>query len=85
MATSADPDQLASYKPTDLNIHCLQRQGIFGCWNGLLSYLKMWLQHIIMSIYNVLKSLTYFPKDDGDEEVEETDRLVLRAYCELYI
>ena len=29
MTNSADPDQLASSeKPTDLEIHCLQRQGI---------------------------------------------------------
>ena len=30
MTNSADPDQLASQKPTDLDIHCLQRQGISG-------------------------------------------------------
>ena len=29
MANSADPDQMASLqKPTDLDLHCLQRQGI---------------------------------------------------------
>ena len=29
MTNSADPDQLASLKkPTDLDLHCLQRQGI---------------------------------------------------------
>ena len=30
MANSADPDQLAYQKPTDLDLHCLQRQGISG-------------------------------------------------------
>ena len=31
MANSADPDQLAlKKKPTDLDLHCLQRQGISG-------------------------------------------------------
>ena len=30
MANSADPDQLASQKPTDLDLHCLQKQGISG-------------------------------------------------------
>ena len=30
MTNSADPDQLASKKPTDLDLHCLQRQGISG-------------------------------------------------------
>ena len=31
MANSADPDQLASSeKPTDLDLHCLQRQDISG-------------------------------------------------------
>ena len=30
MANSADPDQLASSEPTDLDLHCLQRQGISG-------------------------------------------------------
>ena len=29
MTNSADPDQLASEKPTDLDLHCLQRQGIY--------------------------------------------------------
>ena len=30
MANSADPDQLASLKPTDMDLHCLQMQGISG-------------------------------------------------------
>ena len=30
MANSVDPDQLAFQKPTDLDLHCLQRQGISG-------------------------------------------------------
>ena len=30
MANSADPDQVASQKPTDLDLHCLQMQGISG-------------------------------------------------------
>ena len=30
MANSADSDQLASQKPTDLDLHCLHRQGISG-------------------------------------------------------
>ena len=28
MTKSVDPDQLASQKPTDLDLHCLQRWGI---------------------------------------------------------
>ena len=30
MANSADPDQLASEKPTDLDLYCLQKQDISG-------------------------------------------------------
>ena len=30
MTNRADPDQLASLKPTDLDLHSLQRQGISG-------------------------------------------------------
>ena len=30
MTNSADPDQLASLKLTDLDLYCLQRQGISG-------------------------------------------------------
>ena len=30
MANSVDPDQLASLKPTDLDLHCLQRQNKYG-------------------------------------------------------
>ena len=30
MANSVDPDQLASQKPTDRDLHCLQRQGLPG-------------------------------------------------------
>ena len=47
MANSADPDHLASLKPTDLDLHCLQMQGISGfsrtrvkknvLWSTLLS------------------------------------------------
>ena len=28
MSNSAGPDQMASSDPTDLDLHCLQRQGI---------------------------------------------------------
>ena len=28
MTNSADPDQLVSQKPTDLDLHCLLRQGM---------------------------------------------------------
>ena len=30
MANSVDSDQLASLEPTDLDLHCLQKQGISG-------------------------------------------------------
>ena len=30
MANNADPDQLASSEAIDLDLHCLQRQGISG-------------------------------------------------------
>ena len=30
MANSADLDQLAFQRPTDMDLHCLQRQGISG-------------------------------------------------------
>ena len=30
MTNSADPDQLTSSEPTDLDLHCWQRQGISG-------------------------------------------------------
>ena len=30
MANSTNPDQLASKKPTNLDLHCLQMQGISG-------------------------------------------------------
>ena len=30
MTNSADPDQLASSEANDLDLHCLQRQGISG-------------------------------------------------------
>ena len=38
MANSAAPDQLASEKPTDLDLHCLQRQGIWGSAEQELKY-----------------------------------------------
>ena len=37
MANSADPDQLAS-KPTDLDLHCLERQGISGASRTRVKY-----------------------------------------------
>ena len=33
MANSADPDQLAFKKPTDLDLHYLHRQGVSGFSN----------------------------------------------------
>ena len=30
MTNSADPDLLASQKPNDLDLHCLQRRGLSG-------------------------------------------------------
>ena len=45
MANSADSDQLASSEATDLDLHCLQRQGISGFsrtrvkyWDILIPY-----------------------------------------------
>ena len=48
MTNSADQDQLASLKPTDLDLHCLQMQGIsgfsrtnlFACWVILHAFLS---------------------------------------------
>ena len=39
MANIADPDQLASQKPTDLDLHCLQMQVIPGSAGPGLKYL----------------------------------------------
>ena len=30
MTNSADPDQLTSSEPNDLDLHCLQKQGVSG-------------------------------------------------------
>ena len=47
MTNSADPDQLASLKkPTDLDLHCLQRQGISGFSMTRVKvspYLELWI------------------------------------------
>ena len=40
MTNSADPDQLAS-RPTDLDLHCSQRQGISGSAGKGLSNVRM--------------------------------------------
>ena len=46
MTNSADPDQLASslQKPTDLDLHCLQRQGTWLDYE--LHHEKMCIQDI---------------------------------------
>ena len=62
MTNSADPDQLAS-KPSVLDLHCFQRQGISGSagqglskdmkkWQNSLAY-HIWLLRVAsMQIYN---------------------------------
>ena len=44
MAYNADPDQLASKKPTDLDLHCLQKQGIswFNRTSVNILYVLLW-------------------------------------------
>ena len=42
MANSADPDQLASVKPTDLDLHCLLRQCISGFSRTMVKYEVTW-------------------------------------------
>ena len=50
MANSADPDQLASWKPTDLDLHCLQIQCISGFSRTRVN------EHLLLS----LSCLPYF-------------------------
>ena len=40
MTNSTDPDQLTSKKPTDLDLHCLKRQGYPGSVRQGLKYDK---------------------------------------------
>ena len=40
MTNSADPDHWLLKKPIDLDLHCLQRQGIFGFSKKELKYLE---------------------------------------------
>ena len=50
MANSADPDQ----KPTDLDLHCLQRQGISGTSRArvnILLRLAMWISQCVSSYH----------------------------------
>ena len=46
MTNSAEPDQLAS-EPTDLDLHCLQRQGISG-------FSRTWVKRMLFEsiVYN---------------------------------
>ena len=47
MANSADPDQLASKKPTDLDLHCLQRQGIYGFSRTRVKIQSLFLSRVL--------------------------------------
>ena len=50
MANSADPDQLASKKPTDLDLHCLQRQSISG-------FSRTRVNPLTILVFNFIKSI----------------------------
>ena len=60
MANSADPDQLASQKPTDLDLHCLLRKGMLCSAREGLIYSTLDAKSaddILLTIF------LYFPED----------------------
>ena len=56
MTNSADPDQLAS-KPTDLDLHCLQMQGISGLSRTRVNFKYKLLSNFILSVHYIYTSL----------------------------
>ena len=56
MVNSADPDQLASKKPTDLDLHCLQRQGIIpgSAGQGLIKEYQFLFYWYLKCMHKVL-------------------------------
>ena len=89
MTNSADPDQLASEEPTDLDLHCLQRQGISGLgfkWQWLRDWCevmvnpisgKLW-QNISKSVSLFLRSILSLPFTVGPRHAKKC----LRAYVD---
>ena len=66
MANCADPDQLASEKPTDLDLHCLQRQGISGFSMTRVKVITVSPFHILNQNLNMPISLpSYTSKNSG--------------------
>ena len=58
MANSADPDQ----KPTDLDLHCLQRQGIFRFSRTKVKKQEIFPGRVANMINQEYKSTTLFMK-----------------------
>ena len=74
MTNSAEPDQLSwlLQKPTDLDLHCLQRQGIYA-GPGLKSYTMCILINALKSddkiqLYCVIHILVYFHRANNQFE-----------------
>ena len=62
MTNSTDPDQLASSKPTDLDLHCLQSQDLSGfsrtrvkgiCNDNLNHFLHFAIKACVLSTDNM--------------------------------
>ena len=59
MTNSADPDQLASQKPTDLDLHCLLRHGMTCSTREGLGHKNVKIELVILS--RVVSCLTLSP------------------------
>ena len=60
MANSADPDQLASSEATDLDLHCLQMQGISG-FSRLRVKSRLFFRREAKTILTELSPLKVYP------------------------
>ena len=71
MENSADPDQLAS--STDLDLHCLQRQGISGFSMTRINYLPynvhvLNLKESYSTTYRCVKNVVGFVPNNADPD-----------------
>ena len=66
MANSADPDQLDLQKPTDLELHCLQRQGISGFSRTRVNKVKQMMCYNFIYLWKMCYNFIYLWKTSLD-------------------
>ena len=90
MANNADSDQLASSEATDLDLHCLQRQGISGfnrtrgetCWEKDGKQSRLLSDSAMFAI--IPHSVNHITKHSNEKNVNHYENMPIQIYWKFY-